>query len=249
MLKIWHFQRFLNNTQFPNCMGTVDGKHIRIIQPAHTGSLYHNYKNYFSVVLMAICDADYKFISIDVGAYGKCSDSSVFKNTKFYEKLTNNELNIPEKRSITETGVPLPFVIVGDEAFSLSEHLMRPYAGRNLTDKKRIFNYRLSRARRYIECSFGILANKWRIFHRPIDVRKEFAGAIIKTCCVLHNYVRERDGFKLEDTLHVPVTIEKLPTCPSRGNRTSTQDRDRFTDYFVGEGLVPWQNRLALRRQ
>lgn len=180
------------------------------------------------------------------------NDSSVFKNTKFYEKVTNKELDQLQKQ------VCLCHVIVGDEAFFLSEHLMRPYAGRNLTDKKRIFNYRLSRARRYIECSFGILANKWRIFHRSIDVRKEFAVAIIKACCVIHNYEWERDGFKLEpitgfkleDTLYVPVTVEEIPTCqPSRGNRTSIQDRHRFADYFVGEGVVPWQNRLALRRQ
>lgn len=241
---------FRNNSQFPNCAGAVDGKHIRVIRPTHTGSLYYNYKNYFSIVLMAICDAKYKFICIDVGAYGKCSDSSVFKNSHFYEKLTNNDLDMPSKRPITETGVPLPFVIVGDEAFSLSENIMRPYAGRNLTDKKRIFNYRLSRARRYIECTFGILANKWRIFHRPLVVHREFAVAIIKACCILHNYVRERDGYKFEDTLYIPPTMEGIsPSQPSRGNRTSTQNRDLFADYFVGEGQLPWQNRVALRTQ
>nr|CAH7743123.1 unnamed protein product [Callosobruchus chinensis] len=83
------------------------------------------------------------------------------------------------------------------------------------------------------------------IFHRTIDVHKEFAVSIIKACCVLHNYVRERDGYKFEDTLHVPLTMEEIPPCqPSRENRTSIQNRDLFADYFVGEGAISWQNRL-----
>lgn len=95
----------------------------------------------------------------------------------------------------------MPFIFVGDEAFGLAEHIMRPYIGRNPSRRKRIFNYRLSRARRFVECSFGILVNKWRIFHGPLNVKREFAIAITKACCVLHNFVREEDGFKFEDTL------------------------------------------------
>nr|XP_022906141.1 protein ANTAGONIST OF LIKE HETEROCHROMATIN PROTEIN 1-like [Onthophagus taurus] len=74
---------FKKNAQFPNCIGAVDGKHIKVKSPEHSGSLYFNYKHFFSIVLLAICDADYKFIYIDVGAYGKCSDSYIFKDLFF----------------------------------------------------------------------------------------------------------------------------------------------------------------------
>jgi hypothetical protein len=67
--------------------------------------------------------------------------------------------------------------------------------------KKRTYNYRLFRARRYIECTFGILSNKWRIFHRSLNVSVEFAEDIVKACTVLHNFVRLRDGYKHEDAL------------------------------------------------
>jgi hypothetical protein len=72
-------EKFEKEEQFPDCIGAVDGKDIRINRPPYSESLYYKYKRYFSIVLLAICDASYKFISIDDGAYGKCSDSSIFK--------------------------------------------------------------------------------------------------------------------------------------------------------------------------
>jgi hypothetical protein len=72
----------------------------------------------------------------------------------------------------------MSLVLVGDEAFALSEHVLRTYPNRNLTFLKRVYNCRLSRARRMVECTFGILANKWRIFHRAIDVKPEVCGSI-----------------------------------------------------------------------
>ena len=164
---------FFKYAHFPNCIGAIDGKHIRIIQPADTGSLYYNYKSFFSTVLLAVCDANYSYICVDVGAYGKSSDAAVFHNSILYKKLLENKLDIPGPKpiSIAETTC-FPHVIVGDEAFGIMENVMRPYSGKYLPYKKKIFNYRLSRARRYIECTFGIMANKWRISHRPLNVNK-----------------------------------------------------------------------------
>jgi hypothetical protein len=76
--------------------------------------------------------------------------------------------------------------------------------------KKRTYNYRLSRARRYIECTFGILSNKWRIFHRPLNVSVEFAEDIVKACTVLHNFLRVRDGYKHEDALFYEGFYDRL---------------------------------------
>jgi len=62
-----------------------------------------------------------------------------------------NELNIPESCPILNTDINVDYVFVADEAFGISQHVLRPYRGRNLTKNKRIFNYCLSRARRYVE--------------------------------------------------------------------------------------------------
>lgn len=128
---------------------------------------------------------------MDIGDYGKNSDSSIFKYCTFYRKLFKKELNIPENTLLPESnGSKFPFIIVGDEAFDLSQNVIRPYAGRHLSSKKNVFNYRLSRARHFIECTFGILSKKWRIFHRPLNVSEEFADDIIKSCIILHNFIR-----------------------------------------------------------
>lgn len=65
---------------FPNCLGAIDGKHVRMIKPMNRGSLYYNYKHFFSIVLLAICDSNYNFTYVDVGSYGKSADSQIYKN-------------------------------------------------------------------------------------------------------------------------------------------------------------------------
>lgn len=236
---------FIKHSNFPHCLGAIDGKHIRIIKPQNSGSLYYNYKHYFSIQLLAICDSNYCFTFVDVGDYGKNSDSSIFKNTDFYKKLVNNELDIPDPDFLPgQNDCKIPYVIIGDEAFGLGFNTMRPYGGKILSEKKRIYNYRLSRARRYIECTFGILSNKWRIFHRPLNVSVEFAEDIVKACTVLHNFVRMRDGYKYEDTLSYEGLYDNdNNVIAESSSKSAIAIRDYFAEYFATRDILPWQNR------
>ncbi|KAK9730651.1 DDE superfamily endonuclease [Popillia japonica] len=151
-----------------------------------------------------------------------------------------NQLQVPPPCPLHSTSREnFPFVLVADEAFGLAQQVMRPYAGHNLTENKRIFNYRLSRARRYVECAFGILSNKWRILHRPLNVSKKLARDIVKACVILHNVVRLKDAQRPE--MYVTQRLQNLPraTC-NRPTRTATDLRNNLSDYFVSaEGALP----------
>ena len=143
---------FKNTANFPNCNGSVDGKHVRVLKYPGSGSMNLKYKYFFSVALMAVVDSNYRFVYIGVGAYGKDCDSSVFQRTNFYRMLTDGRLNVPQPDIIQEgSDVKLPFVLVGDRAFSRTDKLLRLYKGHFLSDTKKTFNYRLYRARRFVE--------------------------------------------------------------------------------------------------
>ena len=187
--------RFNTKWNFPNCISSLDGKHIMMGCPPNSHSLFYNYKGFFSIVLMALVDADYCFIYIDVGNYGSNGDSGIFKNSALREAFTGNLLNIPRPKRLPVylEGGALPHCIVADEAFPLRMDLMRPYPRskkqNRLAYDKSIFNYRLSRARRIVENAFGILAQRFRMFDRRIHMDDHYVIKIVNATCVLHNYL------------------------------------------------------------
>ena len=89
------------------------------------------------------------------------------------------------------TNARFPYIFVADEAFPLRKNLMRPFPGRGLTHKKTVFNYRLSRARHAVECAFGILAQRFRIYHRKIRLLPDSVLSVIKATVVLHNMLQD----------------------------------------------------------
>jgi len=144
----------------PNCIGALDGKHVVIQAPVNSGSQFFNYKKTFSIVLLALVDAHYRFIAVDIGGYGRNSDGGLFANSKLGKALEKNKLNVPKDNALPNTQTIMPYIIVGDEAFPLKKYLLKPYPGSQIQGdrSKRIFNYRLSRARRVSENVFGILS-------------------------------------------------------------------------------------------
>ncbi|XP_039299113.1 protein ALP1-like isoform X1 [Nilaparvata lugens] len=205
--------KFETVANFPHCLGAVDEKHIRIVHPLN--SMYINYKGYSSIVLMAVADAEYRFIYANVGAYGKDCDSNVFQNCRLWSSIINGTMDLPEDKCLPGTQNPIPYYFIGDDAFGLHKHLLKPYEGHSLTLEKRIYNYRVCRARRYVECTFGILSNKWRIFHRAISLDPSYATDIVKACVVLQNFVRNRE-MVLKQKICYPFRALKISTWKAR---------------------------------
>uniref|UniRef100_A0A1X7VH05 DDE Tnp4 domain-containing protein n=1 Tax=Amphimedon queenslandica TaxID=400682 RepID=A0A1X7VH05_AMPQE len=115
----------------------IDDKHINIQAPPNVGSAYYNYKGFHSIVLLAICDSEYRFILVDIGEAGRQSDGGVLLNSAFGQALETNSLFIPAPSPLPNdsNGQPLPYVIVGDEAFQLKSYMLRSYPGRFVPGK------------------------------------------------------------------------------------------------------------------
>ncbi|CAN8014615.1 unnamed protein product [Ixodes persulcatus] len=133
----------------------MDGKHVVIECPGRTGSLNFNYKKTFSKSMPAICDAKYRFPYVEIGHHGSESDAGIFRRSDFLQAIAEGKRRLPTASWLGNSKVP--FFFVGDEAFPMKTFVMRPFPGKNLTERPpRVFNYRLSRARRVVENSFGI---------------------------------------------------------------------------------------------
>jgi hypothetical protein len=167
---------------FPQCLGAIDGQHVRIICPTHSGTMYFSYKSYYSIVLQRVADASYKFTIVDVG-YGKQSDRGTLRPSRVFERMRNRSLNIPPDDCLLPTDISVPYVFVGDEPYPLLDNLLKPYSGENLDPDTVCFKRRLSRARKTIECAFGILYSKWPIFPKAIETTEKTVDKIVKAVC------------------------------------------------------------------
>lgn len=82
--------KFEEKWGFPHCLGSIDGKHVTIKKPPHSGSFYYNYKNTFSIVLLALVNANYEFLMVDVGLNGRISDGGVLGHLDFGKMITKH---------------------------------------------------------------------------------------------------------------------------------------------------------------
>lgn len=240
-------QEFESWWNLPHCIGAINRKHIRIKSPLKSRSLYYNYKDYFSIILMAMCDTHYTFTLVDIGSYGSNNDSSVFCNSEIGRCFFEG-------------------VIVGDEAFPIQSWVMRPYSDPNIPETMRIFNYRLTRARRVIENTFSILAARWRILLHRIQTSIKTTQLIVQAVVALHNFLRQTNSASYCPTGFVDSHDESgvikegewrsivrsngsagllEPLNALRGSRIPTsaiETHSNLTTYVNSlQGSVPWQ--------
>ena len=248
---------------FPHVIGAIDGKHVACKAPPDSGSDYYNYKGFFSIILFAMVSSDYKFLWIDVSGMGSSSDAHIYNNSELKQGLENNNIRgWPATRPLPHDTQDVPYFLVGDDAFSLRPYLMKPYSNKNLTREERIFNYRLSRARRVVENAFGILANRFEVLLTTMNQMPETVKLLVETCIILHNIMRSRfpvlqnrlvdnvdqqgnirpgawrEGRDLEDTRNVQA--------PNRASKEGKKQRNLLRHWCNSEaGSVPWQNRMV----
>uniref|UniRef100_A0A8C5QMQ0 DDE Tnp4 domain-containing protein n=1 Tax=Leptobrachium leishanense TaxID=445787 RepID=A0A8C5QMQ0_9ANUR len=215
---------------FPNCVGCIDGKHIRIQNPKHSGSMFRKYKQFFSVVLQAVAGPDYKFIAIDVGAYGKESEGGIFNKSNLSRRLERGALGAQKGNARPRTNIVTPHVILGDEAL--------PDAAVPSSQTWPIFNGRLSRARQVVECAFGILTSKWRLLHKAMEVKPAGVDNIVRCICVRHNLIIDKEGRQQVASFITPQARggrRFASRGENRGVTSALNIRDTFKTFFCTE--------------
>lgn len=212
--------------------------------------------------MLALVDAAYKFLYISLSTQGCASDGSVWDTCDLKKYLEEQKLQVPGDALLPYSSTQSPYVIVGDDAFPLKTYLMKPYPRKDLTNDKRIFNYRLSRARRVSENAFGILAAKFCVFQQPVSSKPENVDKIICAAVVLHNFLRVNckeplspevlaredidQGLIIPRQVREAAGIERLPATGRKNSNDANVVRDTLKDYFMSNGKVTWQERMAL---
>lgn len=212
-------------------------------------------------------DADYNFVFANVGSQGRISDGGVFKNTLLWKLIEEKRINFPNSEPLPGRQKPVPYVILSDEAFALHEHIMKPFSGVHPKGSmQRVFNYRLSRARRVVENAFGILSAVFRVLRKPMLLEPKKASLVVLSTIYLHNFLRqsecsrniynppgtfdfEKDGrifegsWRNEQNEH--QSFLSLKKVPRKSSFSAQEIRNEIGQYFVTNGTVSWQNDYA----
>lgn len=208
---------------------------------------------------MAACDANYRFIFFDVGSPGSEGDVNVFARSDLgHNVLTDATMNFPDPAPID--GEDTPFFFVGDDAFPLTSRIMKPFGGRQLSNEQKIFNYRLSRARRTIENAFGILAMRWSCLRSEFLFQPDKVKIITSASCVLHNFLlnqncsayatisaidthSDNESLVEAEFRAIAQQMDGLNNATNRGRRNdeASHIRNRVMDYVCTTDALEWQ--------
>lgn len=111
-------------------------------------------------------------------------------NTVFFKKPQNYKLNISAEELVGNNSRSLPYIFVADDPLKID--IIKSFRQVDLnTYEKKIYNYRVLRARRIVENAFGILASWFWKFHTDINIDLKIIESVIIVSCALHNYLTE----------------------------------------------------------
>ena len=260
---------WMRDWNFPHVIGAIAGKHIAFRSTANNGSDYCNCKGFYSIVLLAVVTSDYKFLWVDTNGKGSSSYKHIYDNSELKEALEKNDIiGFPQPDPLPGDTQDIPYFLVGDDSFSLNKYMMKPYRGRRTTHRQRIFNYRLLRARRVVDNTFGILADRFQVLLTTMAHDVDTVKLLVKACVLLHNLMRTRyplmqnklldiessnghfepgtwrKGKNLEDIY--PFTTYRITPAIIRDLKIANAQRTLITDWCSGAGKVSWQDELQI---
>ena len=118
---------------------------------------------------------------------------------------------------------------------------MKPYPGKKLTVPQITFNKRLSRGRVVVECAFGQMSQRWRIFQTTIQQPPITTELIIKAACILQNVIidlethndRAQPNSEAEPLTSDEENNDGQESCSGYGKEI----RNELTKYFMEHSI------------
>ena len=110
---------FLDRWNFPHTLGALDGKHVACKCPPGSGSEYYNYKKFYSIVLLALVDSNYKFIWADIGGRGAASDAQVWNDSDLQDAVISGDVTFPPPDPLPNDTQDVPYFLIGKYLFFL----------------------------------------------------------------------------------------------------------------------------------
>lgn len=232
-------------------IGAIDGCLISQKNPGcsvdNAGRYYCARKEKFAILLMAICDADRRFLWFDMSCTPTTHDSLAWLTTELGQIFERGEL-------------PNPFFLLGDSAFTCTLSMISP-------GKDDDFNFEHSSLRINIECAFGQLIRRWGLLWKPLEMEFKKRTGVIGCCIRLHNFCIdsrieiEQDLMELDGVVEVlpgraiiaplinnngsPVnelhTECRCPNCSGGGRartKADTRRREELEEAIRGKGLI-----------
>uniref|UniRef100_A0A673W4M9 DDE Tnp4 domain-containing protein n=1 Tax=Salmo trutta TaxID=8032 RepID=A0A673W4M9_SALTR len=210
-------QEFNEKWDFPNCLGSDDGKHVMITKPPNSGRHFLNYKLTFFVVLLGLVDAKYHFTAIQVGDLGRNSDSGIYVSQDAFPPVGEDLGNLPNT------------MVGGDTAFPLKPDLMRSY-----------------------EKALGILAARWRILYKEINLLPCEVDTLVVAMCILHNFLTKPCDVEMwlqQSGAGMRQDMRSIAIQANRAGQEVVSVRGKFTKYFTSvAGRIDFQNRMVVAR-
>ncbi|XP_037937539.1 uncharacterized protein LOC119671101 [Teleopsis dalmanni] len=236
---------FSKKCDFPNCLGVLQTKHIYFKGLRRDGDYYRSASGRHSVKLLALVDANYKFLYTDVGATGQKSDVETLAQSTLQEILHEADDYFPRERIIGNNR-KVPYVIVGSDSMPLHKHLLKPYPAASILKKHQVFNIRLAVAKHVADHAFHLLENKFKLLKSVIMLRADTVELITLTMCIIHNFMLEFDE-EYKNEIHSDILIQAddkqrhMDDFSDPEVHEAEEVRLDYMEYFNEEGLIEWE--------
>ncbi|XP_071958892.1 uncharacterized protein [Antedon mediterranea] len=210
------------------CAGAVDASHVPIAMPYDHPDDYENQNGWHSIVLQAVADDKLRFTNVDVGWPGNIKKNEVLKNSKLYQKGTNEELFPKVTEELSGTDIP-PVTLIADSGYPLTNWMITPFPDAN-TDKQQEFNDKLSKAN-MVKRSLKMLRGRWHVLAKRNENALRNVGQMVIACCVLHNFCIVK-GEPYRDEWDMEESFEQ-PTCENITQLEKKGDEEIRAQYFL----------------